>query len=97
MVCHYECWWEAEIEIDEEGFDSKVLDELIAQDGEAKTGANTLSEILHPQDFDDIINSPAYRFAELVGLPHYKWLSYHYVEQSFDREEHLFDEAIHVK
>ncbi len=95
MVCHYECWWEDEIAVNEEEFDRKVVEALVAQNSGATLDPDTLDAILHPHDLD-IMNPPAYRFAELLGLTYYKWLSYHYVELSFDREEHLFDEAVSV-
>ena len=53
--------------------------------------ADAVREIFQTADVADFEAPPAYRFAEIVGLPAYKWISPHYV--TVDTDEFLGDGA----
>ena len=86
-VCHFEYYWLEEAVYDHEYFDRSKVMELIERNGSliAKASATDITRVLYPNSLDDVMdNSPAYKFAEKLGLPHYSWLSYKYVKKNFE-------------
>ena len=70
-ICRYECDWVEDFGFDDSGVDKAVLVGLLRD----KSLEGELESVLRPAGIEAIItDSPAYRFAELVGLEHYEWL-----------------------
>ena len=85
-VCHYECAWEDTIEADHSGLDLKAVTELLRP----SVSLEETHQILHPSptDFDRLfLQPPATSFAQSIGLEHYEWLSYAYMETDFESGE----------
>jgi len=77
-ICQYECGWDPEFAINDEKVDRVELLPLLIK---ADRGED-LENILHPSGLDAIITDPpAYRFARLIGLEHYEWLSGGYLDE----------------
>lgn len=73
--CRFSCQWENDVEIDPSRYvpANLGLSGLKIDDGE-------LERIVSLDTIDDVIaEEPAKKFAELMGLPHYEWLSFDYV------------------
>jgi hypothetical protein len=89
LISRYWCAWEDDITVSDEELDRKILYELIEQNTQTKPPVdhNEIEKILHPRGFEDLTNPPAYRLADLIGLPHYRWLSYEYMDSAGDLEE----------
>jgi len=82
-ICKYECGWDEELAINDAETDQSELVPLLVE--ESCEGA--LESILHPADIDAVImESPAYRFANVVGLEHYEWLSGGYLDEMKERD-----------
>jgi hypothetical protein len=78
----FACWWDptAPTTIERDQFDASALEPYVSSD--------RLEPVL--REFDQISaarEQPAYRFAQLLGLPAYKWLSPHLVQE--DTQEFL--------
>jgi hypothetical protein len=68
----YACWWDPAPSVESDQFDARALADFVALD--------QLKPVL--REFDHMAaarEQPAYRFAELLGLPAYQWLSPHLV------------------
>lgn len=81
QVLNYRCDWEDEISIDDKSLRMDLIKELSTQE----VSDEQLGEIFYPKGFDDIFdNPPAYRIAEILGLKHYEWFSYNYVNSDLE-------------
>lgn len=59
-VCHYECLWSEDIEINDEELDYDVLMKLIRDSNSSwKTNKQELENMLHPQSFQAIFKFPS--------------------------------------
>ena len=82
-LVRFACWWEPHPKVERDQFDPLALAPLIMPD--------LLEPLLRPFDHQDAMQEePAYRFAELLGLPAYKWLS---PELAQDHTQDLLDQA----
>jgi hypothetical protein len=64
----FACWWNPQSSVERDGFDPLALAPFIAPE--------LLEPLLRPLDSKAAAKeAPAYRFAELLGLPAYRWLS----------------------
>jgi len=73
-VMQHECWWNPESTVEQKHFDLAALEPLVASE--------QLGPLLGLFDHDGAMQvQPAYRFAQLLGLPIYKWLSPELVQQ----------------
>jgi hypothetical protein len=82
-LVQFACWWDPRPTIERDQFDSLALAPFVA------------SELLEPllRSFDHkeaMQEQPAYRLAELLGLPAYKWLS---PELAQEHTQDLLDQA----
>lgn len=67
-LCRFACWWDPEPSIERDQFDPGALASLVPLE--------SILPLLEPVVGNDILQEPrAYRFAELLGLPIYRWLS----------------------
>ncbi len=83
-VFNYRCDWEDEISVDDNGLSMDLIKELSMQE----VSDEQLGEIFYPNDFDGIFdNPPAYKIAEILGLKHYEWVSYDYVNSDLETGE----------
>lgn len=83
IVCQYECGWVSELAINDSDLNQAVLVSLLIE----KSREKVLENILYPPDLNAIImDPPAYRFANLVGLEHYEWLSGAYLDEIAERD-----------
>lgn len=82
-LVQFACWWDPHPTIERDQFDSLALAPIIMPD--------LPEQLLRSFDHRDAMQEePAYRFAELLGLPAYKWLS---PELAQDRTQELLDRA----
>jgi len=83
IICQYECGWEEELAIDDSGLNQEVLVSVLIDESREKV----LEDILNPADLNAVImDPPAYRFANLLGLEHYEWLSGGYLDGIEERD-----------
>ena len=72
IICQYECAWESELAINDSDLNQAAFVSLLIE----KSREKVLEDILYPPDLNAVImDPPAYRFANLLGLEHYEWLS----------------------
>jgi hypothetical protein len=85
MVSGYNCEWSSgEIMINESDLNADNLKNLFPD----KINTEQLNTILHPESFNDIFkNTPAYSFAQMLGLSNYQWLSFQYLSLDDSRNE----------
>jgi hypothetical protein len=85
-ICKYECGWDAELAINDSDMNQSVLVPLLVEE----SCERALESILHPADLDAVImDPPAYRFANVVGLEHYEWLSGGYLDEVKERDPNV--------
>jgi tetratricopeptide (TPR) repeat protein len=72
-VIHYECTWDSRLAIDDSQVDMEALGAFVDPSRRAEMDA-----VLHP-GLDDV-RSAHHRFADLIGLKHYEWLSGEYLD-----------------
>ena len=83
IICQYECGWESELTINDSDLNQAALVPLLIE----KSREKVLENILYPPDLNAVImDPPAYRFANLVGLEHYEWLSGGYLDEIKERD-----------
>jgi hypothetical protein len=79
----FACWWEPHPTVERDPFDSGAFASIVPPDAvEPLLRAFDQAEAMREQ--------PAYRFAELLGLPAYKWLS---PELAQEQTQDLLDQA----
>lgn len=82
-TCHFECTWEEDIEINQEDYHRDRIVELINNNPYRSRPVTPLeiTKIFYINDFDEMFeNNPVDQLAELLGLQHYEWLSYDYLQ-----------------
>ncbi len=72
-VIHYECIWDSKLAIDDSQVDAEALGALVDP-----ARRSELDDVLHPGPDD--VRSAHHRFADLIGLKHYEWLSGGYLD-----------------
>jgi len=100
QVCHYECMWSYDIEIDDSKLNYDVLMELIQSNNtERNIEKQDLEQILHPQSFEEIFEEPSSpsRIADLLGLENYQWVSFQYVAQDYYGDREIYPDLICVE
>jgi hypothetical protein len=81
-ACSYKCEWDPGLAVDDARYSRDVLQELLPS-------ADTilLEEVerdMRPRAYDDLIGAELSKtFARAVGLEHYDWIAYHYIERDF--------------
>lgn len=76
-ACRFDCRWENEVEIDP----SRYAPENLARLG-LEIDAKELQRIVSLDTIEQVFEqAPAAKFAELLRLPHYEWLSFDYVSR----------------
>lgn len=82
-LVQFACWWDPRPTIERDQFDPLALAPFVATD--------VLEPLLRSFDHNEAVYAqPAYQFAELLGLPAYKWLS---PELAQDQTQDLLDQA----
>ena len=77
-VGSYNRQWGDGVEWDESNNLLNVIQRVVAP----HVAPETIEALLHSSSIERVVfDSPAYHFAELVSLTHYRWLSYSYAEQ----------------
>lgn len=97
----YGCYWEGDLVIDDSALDLGRLCELVGPcaGGEAELCLEKIRDVLCPQSHDEVFEGdgpPAYRFARLLGLENYRWLSYRYLVIDYDRGDWEPNGAVRV-
>ena len=83
IISQYECGWESELAINDSDLNQAALVSLLIE----KSREKVLQNILYPPDLNAVImDPPAYRFANLVGLEHYEWLAGGYLDEIAERD-----------
>lgn len=76
LVFDYNCAWEDELIIKAGRLDLNVIQNLIAEQGNA---ADNLESIFGIEDIEELFSletPPAYMIADRLGIMHYEWLSF---------------------
>jgi hypothetical protein len=82
-ICRYQCGWDPRFAIDDSEMNQSVVVPLLVEGSRERA----LEDILHPADVEAVImEAPAYRFANAVGLEHYEWLSGRYLDEIEERD-----------
>jgi len=82
-LVQFGCWWDPHPALERDQFDPLALAPFVAPE--------LLEPLLGPHDHEEAVQAqPAYRFAELLGLPAYKWLS---PELAQEHTQDLLDQA----
>jgi hypothetical protein len=82
-LVQYACWWDPQPTVERDQFDPLALAPIVSTD--------LLEPLLRSFDQETAAHvEPAYRFAELLGLPAYKWLS---PELAQDHTQDLLDQG----
>ncbi len=84
LLLGYACEWDERIVFDDD-FDPVALERAL---GLALPGLRGEAgrRIFRPRGFEQLFeHKPAYAFAAALGLPHYRWLSYAYLERDASR------------
>lgn len=87
-TCTYRCDWDDSVRADLSQYSRVALERLIALQNATTIAA--FEALLRPASFDDVFaNQADQKFAEAVGLEHFQWLAYDYVER--DPESYASD------
>ncbi len=92
VTCTYFCDWSSgEIVVNDSDLDMSVVEKLMKPDSEVSL--KDLDRLFHPESIYEVFDNggAANGFAQAVGLTHYNWLSYHYVELMIERNEQRGD------
>jgi hypothetical protein len=82
-MVQFACWWDPHPTVERDQFDPLALATFV--------GSDQLEPLLRPFDRQEAARAqPAYRFAERLGLPAYKWLS---PELAQDHVQDLLDQG----
>ena len=81
-ACKYSCAWDPGLTIDDAHYSRDELqrlvplaDSLLLEEFESE---------MRPTEYKDIVGSEASKnFARALGLEHYEWIAYHYVDRDF--------------
>ncbi|WP_448532650.1 hypothetical protein [Parathermosynechococcus lividus] len=81
VVSRYHCnWGDDELHVDDSEYSRANLQQVVPS-----VQLEVLDDVeqwLHPHDIDELLTAePAKLFAHAVGLVHYNWLSYDYIER----------------
>lgn len=85
VVSCYRCSWsDDELQVDDAAYSRAHLLQVIPV-----VQPQLLEDVeqwLHPRDIDELLEAqPSKLFAQAMGLVHYDWLSYDYINRDFDR------------
>ncbi len=85
-VIHYECTWDSRLTIDDSQVDVQMLEVFVNP-----ARLSELDDVLHPSPED--VRSVHHRFADLVGLKHYEWLSGGYLDGIDQQQSIAYNDA----
>jgi hypothetical protein len=82
IVCAYRCDWEYDVTVDDSRYSHPALMKLVpTADSEL---LNNFERWSPPEDPDEPLEEePSKLFAQAIGLEHYDWLAYDYLEAEF--------------
>lgn len=83
---HYECTWEEDIEINQDEYNRERIVELINSNPNKMQSVTPLdiTKIFYISDFEEIFErNPVNQVAGLLGLEHFEWISYEYVQREY--------------
>lgn len=92
MVSGYSCSWGEEFEIQMEQFDLGVVEGLVLEQGKPAGDLESLFQVADVEELFSLDPHPAYQVADLLGLSHYAWASYDYI----NADPEFFKEASEV-
>ena len=92
VACDYRCDWNDDLTFDDSRYSRAALQRLVpSMHSEALA---EFEQCLRPTDLDELFESePSKLFAQAVGLEHYDWLAYDYVDSDIEDSP---DEFSHV-
>ena len=80
VVSSYACAWDDDIRVDDARYSRAALQQYIPAAEPALL--DEFETRLHPADSDDLFEAePSKLFAQAVGLEHYEWLAYDYLDR----------------
>lgn len=90
--CRFACQWENDVEIDPSRYAPETLERL-----RVEFDSGELMRIVSLDTIDAVVEeAPSRRFAELMKLPHYEWLSFDYVARDVQEGDGEWPGAIEV-
>ena len=96
VVCAYRASWDDEVQFDDSRYARATLDRLLP---EAKAAAlDALEQEMRATDYEELFDSGlSAEFAQAIGLEHYDWLAYRYLEKDWQRWPDRFRGVIQIK
>jgi hypothetical protein len=94
VVCAYRCDWEYDVRADDSRYSRAALQQFVPS---AQPGLlDEFERWLHPEEADLFEVEPSKLFAQALGLEHYDWLAYDYMETDFHESPEDFPEVTEV-
>jgi hypothetical protein len=95
IVCRYECEWEWDVKLVADEVDTDLVVRLARERGSELT-PDALHALLHPGGINDVIGAGdegglADRFASLLRLPYFSWVSMAYIDDDVRQEVPLIE------
>jgi hypothetical protein len=82
VICAHSCDWNEDLTVDDSGYSRAALEEFLPTIH--KDLLDNFERLSPPEGPDELFEEePAKIFAKAVGLKHYEWLSYDYMESNF--------------
>jgi len=95
IVCRYRCDWDDDIRFEDAEYSRAAIQQIIPSANLALL--DELEPHLQPEDFDELFDSePSKLLARALGLEHYDWLSYEYMENDFTDSPEDYPEVTEV-
>lgn len=95
IVSSYRCDWDDDIRADASGYSRDALVRMIPS--VQPSLLDDFERYLHPKEFEDLFEAePSKMFAQALGLEHYDWLSYGYMDQDFQDSPEDYPEITEV-
>ncbi|HSY16964.1 MAG TPA: hypothetical protein VK815_01455 [Candidatus Acidoferrales bacterium] len=95
IVCRYRCDWDDDIRFEDSEYSRAAIQQTVPSANPALL--DELEPLLQPEDFDDLFETePSKLLARALGLEHYDWLSYEYMEADFTESPEDYPEVTEV-
>ena len=95
IVCRYRCDWDDDIRFEDSEYSRAAIQQTVPSAKPALL--DELQPLLEPDDLDVLFDAePSKVLARALGLEHYDWLSYEYMEADFTESPEDYPEVTEV-
>ena len=82
IVSAYRCDWDNDISVVDSRYSREALQQIVSSAQSSQL--DDFERRLHPKDFDELFEAePSKLLAQALGLEHYDWLAYDYIDRDF--------------